>query len=116
MTRKNAKGRLSKRAECRSLFRAGYTVSEIAQRMNMHPSNVSHALKGHKGGRGSAASTATFRPWKRKEPIHGRCLKKSVIDGQIVECGATCPGQYCDEHKDTTAPIAPRWIGGRVPS
>lgn len=57
-----------------------------------------------KQGLHSKSTHNVIEPFKRKEPVRGKCVAWIVVDGKAQQCGKRCKGQYCDEHAGKTRP------------
>jgi len=93
----------------RELNAKGLKSEEILQLLKVTPKYLREVLdpKYCKKARGWHSKGEPFKP----RPVHsGTCVKYTVIDGVAVQCGAKCKRQLCDEHAESTLPIAHQWI------
>ena len=102
--------RRPKAVRAREMHMAGSTVREIAEALNMEPTNVYKCFNRVSMEDRSKTYTAppsgnihnVFSHWVPKHDIvpKGSCVAWDVVDGQAVQCGVPCKGQLCTEHAE----------------
>ena len=94
----------------RELFDNGLNRTQIVQKAGTTYRFIREVLGEIDDVRRGTGWHSKGEPFKPR-PVHsGTCVKYTVIDGVAVQCGAKCKRQLCDEHAESTLPIAHQWI------